>query len=197
MANWYTSDWHLNETRIKAFNPFFRPFDSIEEQNEVIISTCNRFVKEDDTLYHLGDVSIDLDGIKLLDKLNAKKRILIVGNYDEDKLPELSKYFDDVQMRMTVNIGGQDYRLNHYPASADKNVMNIVGHIHGLWKVQPGMINVGVDAWHFRPLDDNTIQFVTTAIEKYYDANVFPTVPDLKTIQSGMSADDFKTWRAL
>lgn len=197
MANWYTSDWHLNETRIKEFNPFFRPFASIEEQNEVIISTCNHFVKEDDTLYHLGDVSIDMEGIALLSRIKAKRRILIVGNYDEDKLPELSKHFDDVQMRMTVNIGGQDYRLNHYPASADKNVMNIVGHIHGLWKVQPGMINVGIDAWHFQPLDDKKIQFVTTAMEKFYDQNVFPGTPDLKEFQTNMSTTRFKKWPTL
>jgi len=41
---YFTSDWHLNEKRIFEFNPFFRPFKSIEEQNETIINNCNEIV---------------------------------------------------------------------------------------------------------------------------------------------------------
>ena len=30
MAKYFTSDWHLNETRIGEFNPFFRPVSEEE-----------------------------------------------------------------------------------------------------------------------------------------------------------------------
>lgn len=33
---------------------------------------------------------------------------------------------------------------------------------------------IGVDAWHFRPISEDQIDFCRTAIEKYYDDNVFP-----------------------
>lgn len=188
--NWYTSDWHLNETRItQEFNPFFRPFQSIEEQNNIIISNCNKFVNENDTLYHLGDVSIDIDGISLLSKLKVKKRILIVGNYDEDKLAELGNHFDDVQISLNTNINNEIYHLNHYPVLADNTKMNIVGHIHGLWKVQPRIINVGVDAWHFQPIDENRITFITNAMRKFYDKNVFPLLNSFELKQFQVSLE--------
>jgi hypothetical protein len=56
------------------------------------------------------------------------------------------------------------------------------------------MINVGIDAWHFRPLDDKKIQFITTAMEKFYDQNVFPATPDLKEFQTNMNTLKFKKW---
>ena len=166
--NWYTSDWHLNETRItQEFNPFFRPFQSIEEQNNII----------------------DIDGISLLSKLKVKKRILIVGNYDEDKLSELGNHFDDVQISLNTNINNEIYHLNHYPVLADNTKMNIVGHIHGLWKVQPRIINVGVDAWHFQPIDENRITFITNAMRKFYDKNVFPLLNSFELKQFQVSLE--------
>jgi calcineurin-like phosphoesterase family protein len=197
MGIFFTSDWHLNETRIGQFNPFFRPFNSVAEQNEVIISKCNEAVGEDDVLYHLGDVAMDAEGVEMMRRIRAKRRVLVVGNYDEDKLGQLKEHFDEVHMRCTVEVAGQDYRLNHYPAAADKGVMNIVGHIHGLWKVQPGMINVGVDAWNYEPLSEERIRFVTVAMEKYYDRNVFPAASDLDKFQASMSSPGFKRWPGL
>ena len=34
-------------------------------------------------------------------------------------------------------------------------------------------LNVGVDCHNFRPIDVETIEFYRTAIEKFYDENVF------------------------
>jgi calcineurin-like phosphoesterase family protein len=175
MSYFLTSDWHLNETRIGPdFNPFFRPFKSIQEQNETIINNCNAMVGKKDTLIHVGDVSIDAEGVNLLSQINCKNKILIIGNYDEDKLDLLKPHFKEIHETLDIKINKVKYHINHYPNKALPNVMNIVGHIHGLWKVQPNMINVGVDAWNYEPLDEKRIQFVTNAIAKYYDNNVFP-----------------------
>jgi calcineurin-like phosphoesterase family protein len=181
---YFTSDWHLNETRITPqFNPFYRPFKSIEEQNEIIISKCNALVGPDDELVHLGDVAIDEAGVRMLDRILCKNRTLIIGNYDDDKLDLLGKYFKVMHTEAIIDINGIEYYLNHYPANAMREfpkMMSIVGHIHGLWKVQPNMINVGIDAWNYEPIDENKIGFITTAIEKYYDENVFPLTIKLK-----------------
>jgi calcineurin-like phosphoesterase family protein len=174
MTKYFTSDWHLNETRIGDFNPFFRPFKSINEQNDTIIKNLNDIVKLDDELYMLGDVAMDEGGLKLLDKIKCQNRTLIVGNYDEDKLEQLTKYFGQVRNEMNLRIGKVDCYLNHYPTKYVNNRFNITGHIHGLWKVKPNMVNVGVDAWHFKPVSKEEILFVHNAIEKgYYDENVF------------------------
>ena len=159
MKKFFTSDWHLNETRIGDFNPFFRPFKSIKEQNETIINRCNELVGENDTLYHLGDVAMDEEGIKMLSRINCKNKVLIKGNYDEDNIKLLKKYFDEIVDHKYVNLDGKfKLYLNHYPVNCTPDLIingfPITGHIHGLWKVQKYMINVGVDAWHFYPVSE-------------------------------------------
>lgn len=170
---YYTSDWHLNESRIFDFNPFFRPFKSIQEQNETIIANINEAVGENDTLIHLGDVSIDNEGLRLLDQIKCKKRYLILGNYDMDKLDLLSDYFCMITDQTKVKIDDVEFTLNHYPTNIRPDEFGLVGHIHGLWKVQPNMINVGVDAWHFKPVSEDEIRFTYNAIKNHYDKNVF------------------------
>ncbi|MFH1637655.1 MAG: hypothetical protein ABIB71_04500 [Candidatus Woesearchaeota archaeon] len=173
MAKYFTSDWHLNETRIGDFNPFFRPFKTVQEQNRTIINNTNEIVKEDDQLYILGDVAMDEKGVSLLDQIYCENRILIVGNYDEDKLDSLQKHFKEIRDDMELKVGNIDCYLNHYPINRRPDKFNIVGHIHGLWKVKPNMVNIGADAWHFRPVSEKEILFVYEAINKYYDDNVF------------------------
>jgi calcineurin-like phosphoesterase family protein len=174
MARYFTSDWHLNETRIGEFNPFFRPFKNVGEQNETIIGNLNRIVQPNDELYHLGDVAMDEKGVRLLDLIRCQNKTLIVGNYDENKVDSLAKYFKDIKREMNLKIGTIDCYLNHYPVNHVSDRFNITGHIHSLWKVKPNMVNVGVDAWHFRPVSEKEILFVHNAIQKkYYDDNVF------------------------
>lgn len=174
MTKYFTSDWHLNETRIGPFNPFFRPFASVEEQNRVILNNLNEIVQEKDELYHLGDVAMDDEGIKLLEQIKCKNRVLIVGNYDEDKLETLANYFGEITHKKDIQLGDIPCHLNHYPTNYVDDRFNIVGHIHSLWKVKPNMVNVGVDAWHFRPVSAEEVLFVHNAIKKgYYDRNVF------------------------
>lgn len=172
----YTSDWHLNEDRIFDFNPLFRPFKSIKEQNDTIIANMNAVIGEGDTLVHLGDVSVDLEGLALMDRIKCKNRILVLGNYDVDKLDELGNHFDKIVYRSNIEIGGLRFVLNHYPSKIHPSQFGLVGHIHGLWKVQPNMINVGVDAWHFKPVSESEIVFTRNAIESHYDENVFPNL---------------------
>ncbi len=181
---WFTSDWHLNDDRItKDFNPFFRPFcmlhpekskeELVDIQNKFIIDRINQFVKEDDVLIHVGDVSIDVEGLELMKEIKCKERHLIIGNYDEDKLDSLDPHFTTMVESMTM--GEHNIYLNHYPVNnVERPLFNVVGHIHGLWKVQRNMMNVGLDAWNFLPVSLDTILFTKTAIEEHYDDNVFP-----------------------
>ncbi len=171
---YFTSDWHLNENRIFDFNPFFRPFESIEEQNTVIINNINKYVQPDDILYHLGDVSVDLSGIKLLDQIKCENKILIIGNYDIDFIQQLKPYFNEIYDELETEINNRKLYLTHYPTKQKPDVYTICGHIHSLWKVQPSMLNVSCDAWHFRPVSEIQLNFIINAMENYYDKNVFP-----------------------
>lgn len=182
---YFTADWHLGDPRIgidEKPNLFYRPFTSISEQNDAILSGFfNSDFKDGDTLWHLGDVLYDFKCHWLLNSLKTEfpnsKFNLIVGNYDENHIPLLKKYFDRVMDCIELNLGGNLVYLNHYPINCQKNMggcdFAITGHIHGLWKVQPNMINVGVDAWHFRPVSETEILFCWNTMKNFYDENVF------------------------
>ena len=180
---YFTSDWHINEDRIGLDgkpNLFFRNFTSIRRQNYAIYNSLfDTEMGFNDELIHLGDVAYSIDSAVKSDLGNMKlnypgKWTLIIGNYDEDKLDFLSNYFENMVHEMEIEIMGRPYYLNHYPAKCVEKEFSITGHIHGLWRVQKNMVNVGVDAWNFRGVDESRIDFVRTACEKYYDENVFP-----------------------
>lgn len=188
---YFTSDWHLNDPRIGTGgqpNLFYRPFSSIEDQNLAMLDGLFKSSFSDgDTLYHLGDVvysalepfNTDIYLSKLKELYPNSKFNLIIGNYDEKQLGFLQLYFNIIGENCHIEINGRKYFLNHYPSKCiqkdgDDNIFNITGHIHGLWKVQKNMVNVGVDAWHFKPVSEDEIDFVRNACEKYYDNNVFP-----------------------
>jgi len=186
---WFTSDWHLSDDRIGIDgkpNLFYRPFKSVKEQNLTIVSRMiNSGFKDGDFLCHLGDVCYKFDELaqwaleEIKNTFPNSTFYLIVGNYDEKILHFLEKYFyvlgDDHGMKIKQN--EILCYLNHYPAKCVENMhgfdLAITGHIHGLWKVQKNMINVGVDAWHFYPVSSDTIAFCFNAMKNYYDENVF------------------------
>jgi len=136
-----------------------------------MVDNWNKTVAKEDTIWHLGDFSKNKEGYKFLDQLNGKIN-LILGNYDEEALGDYS-IFNSVQKNAIVDIKGRSYFLTHKPEDYSKSLFNLVGHIHGLWKVQRNMINVGVDAWHFLPVSEEQIEMHYEAIHKFYDKNVF------------------------
>jgi len=178
----FTSDWHINDNRLNLYGRDLI-FKNEKEVNEHLKDVFNKTVGKNDLTYFLGDISMDKDGLDILNQLNGKK-ILIKGNYDiskenggtanfeiNDKM--LLKYFDEVYDELEIEIGGEKVYLNHFPTNAKENVFNIVGHIHGLWKVQRNSVNVGVDIWHFTPVSEELIKFQMNGIRVHYDQNVF------------------------
>lgn len=181
---WFTGDWHLGEDRYginEKPNLLWRPFNSIDEHNyQIRYNFVNSGFKDGDSLYDLGDVVYKDEGdswdiLKQIRNIFPKSKfILIAGNYDVDKLSTLKHFYDDILEETVLEIKNKEYYLNHYPEKCVDKKMALTGHIHGLWKVQKNMINVGVDVWHFKPINEDTVDFCRTAVEKYYDTNVFP-----------------------
>lgn len=202
---YFTADTHFGDDRIGINgkpNLFYRPFNSLIEQNETIKSNfynCGIKNVAEDEFWHLGDVFYDENHENILKKMRDRfpktKWYLVVGNYDEDKIAMLEKYFDFIwedggYIHLFDNTQKDPYLkvcLNHYPTKCkqkiDEDVVTfgnkpisfaLTGHIHSLWKVQKQMINVGVDAWHFKPVNENEILFCWTAMQKIYDQNAFP-----------------------
>ncbi len=171
MARFWTSDQHFGDDR---FNLFYRPFNTVQEQEDYLVERWNSVVGPDDEVYHVGDFATTDEGLSVVGRLNGTIH-LIMGNYDDPRpLDRLNELFASVSnTKMLTLSNGKEVVLNHYPDRASKYYFNIVGHIHSLWKVQRNMINVSCDAWHFTPVSDEQIIFAMNAIDKFYDCNVF------------------------
>lgn len=188
---YYTSDWHLGEDRLGINgkpNVFYRPFSSTKENDSTIMNNLYDVFKDGDTLWHLGDVIVG--DIKNSEKHLQQMRSLypnsqfnlILGNYDTDKVNILSQYFDNVHEEFNLVSFSNNLMiyLNHYPSKCKKHLEEnqeytfaITGHVHSLWKVQRGIINVGTDAWNFRPVSHSQLMFCWNAMVNHYDNEVF------------------------
>ena len=172
MGYFFTSDLHLGDERL---NLYARDLiaNTADEIDNLIISNWNSLVKSEDKVFMLGDICYDATKLPLLDKLNGRKT-LIKGNYDEQiSDEEWLKYVDEVVDEKYIHIDKNLIFLNHHPTNCKANCFNICGHIHGTWKVQRNMINVGVDAWHLFPVSLELIKFQMNCIKNHYDENVF------------------------
>ncbi len=179
----FTSDPHFDDYRLDLFGRDIL-FKTSKEVDDHIVERWNKTVGKHDTVYVLGDVALTLKGLKKVSKLNGEK-ILVKGNYDNPATAKynvsdavLLEYFDSVVENISIDVTLIDGKkesvyLNHYPTNGKKEMFNIVGHIHGTWKVQRNMINVGLDAWHFTPVSEKQIAFQINGIRNHYDENVF------------------------
>ena len=167
----FTSDTHYGDDR---FNLFYRPFKTVQEQEDYLVEKWNSVVGPDDEVFHVGDFATIDKGLDVVERLNGKIH-LIMGNYDDPRpMAKLKKLFASVVVNADLELkNGETVHLNHYPGNAVEDKFNIVGHIHGLWKVQRNMINVGCDAWNFLPVSEDEIVFCMNAIRKFYDEHVF------------------------
>ena len=76
----FVSDTHFNDSRLNLYGRDIR-FKNAKEVNDHIIKVWNESIGKNDLVYHLGDISMDREGLDILNQLNGEK-ILIKGNYD-------------------------------------------------------------------------------------------------------------------
>jgi len=86
---WFSSDWHAYHKNIcKGCTSWtsgsMRDFDDEETMTEKLIENINKYVKESDDLYFLGDLSFgSIDNIwRFRKRINCKTIHFILGNHD-------------------------------------------------------------------------------------------------------------------
>ena len=164
----FTSDTHFGHTNIIKYAN--RPFDSVEEMDEVLIDEWNKKVKEHDTVYHLGDFCFR-NPEKYLDKLHGNI-ILILGNHDHSYKSKLKKYRKVMLIReiLHTKIDKIPITMCHYPLrmwpKSHYNAISLYGHAHKALPVLGKSINVGVDLNNFNPLSFKKIMAI---VEKLPD----------------------------
>lgn len=183
MSTFITSDFHFGDDRMDLMS---RPFQSGKEYIEMLIENFNSIISPDDTTIVVGDVCYQnaLESLPSIERLNGTK-ILIRGNHDRGLSDqELSKYFSDIIPEgdgLELEIDGIKCFATHYPSRGREDRFNLVGHVHGVWKCQLNMLNVGVDVHHFLPVNLNKIPFYLKAICEFYDNDAWIAYNSINT----------------
>ena len=166
MNIWFTSDTHFGHTniagsKISNWSSGYRDFNSVHEMNMALVDGINKYVKEDDILYHLGDWSFG--GVQNIFQFRnyiiCKNIHLVLGNHDQHIIDKEIKYhdttfnpielFSSVQDVLTLDIGKTKIFLSHYShrvwLGSHKGVIHLYGHSHGSIPDYGKSMDVGVD----------------------------------------------------
>lgn len=157
------SDSHFNHQKDFIWKP--RGFNSVEEMNEAIVERWNAIVKDDDIVYHLGDVMLGEDlqaGLTLVGRLKGQK-YLAYGNHDTNNRVKAfieNNFFKDIQMGYRLKSGKLSFILSHYPqlvanGEDKKPIYTLHGHSHSenKWSDVYHAYNVNADAHNCMPVN--------------------------------------------
>lgn len=157
MTIWFTADTHFGHRKIPYFakrrfclseeelnlldsktqdwNPSWY---SVNKMNDVLIENINKCVKDEDTLWHLGDYcysknrDIELEAKKYRERINCKNVNLIWGNHDNHRI---AKFFKSCHERQEIKVGSKMIILSHYAQLVWNKSHNgswmLYGHSHG------------------------------------------------------------------
>ncbi len=164
MQTFFTSDTHFDDQY--AIQYFNRPFRSVDEMNVVMVEKWNSVVTENDTVYQLGDFTLDdiRHFTKWVSQLNGNIKIL-PGSHDHPWLedfvgsekvqviaPLVSVEFPEIM----VGEHPQVIVLCHYSMQvwdwSNYGAWHLFGHSHGKLKDIGLSFDVGVDCTGFTPL---------------------------------------------
>lgn len=190
---YFTSDLHLGHKNIIGLCG--RPFENVDEMDEVLIEKWNSRVKKNDVVYILGDLAWDKKRVTYyLEQLSGKK-VLITGNHDSSwaKREECRGYFEGIYPYLEVHLNMHPITMCHYPMlewrssreeTGRKLGYLIHGHIHNRVAdeyrqlyLHFNALNAGVDINGFRPvtfdeLMENNMKFKLEALSSDADREI-------------------------
>lgn len=157
----FTSDTHFGHANIIKYCN--RPFASAEEMDEALIRAWNARVQPQDTVWHLGDFTMNGGPDKVRsyrDRLNGKIH-LVWGNHDR-RSPEVAALFESTHdlVQMSCSADGRDhtlvlchYAMRVWPRS-HRGIWHLYGHSHGSLTDDPNALSldIGTDCWAFAPV---------------------------------------------
>lgn len=157
----YISDTHFSHRNIIKFldenGNRIRPFDSLEEMDNLIIENWNSTISPNDTVVHLGDVVINRKSLSILNNLNGRK-ILIRGNHDIFKLKDYLPYFDDIR---AIEVKPKSKVIfSHVPIHPDsikEGWVNIHGHTHQRSLNDNRYFNISIEVMDYMPIEWNDL----------------------------------------
>ncbi len=175
---WVTSDLHFNHDRGFLYEP--RGYKSVGEMNENILKNYNEVVSDEDTVFILGDLTLnDLESAKsYLTKLKGHITV-IRGNHDSNQRVEFYKQMGwEVYDALRIKYKKLNFFLCHYPTitanleteSMYQTTICLYGHTHqqtNFYQDMPFCYHVGVDSHNNYPVNmDTVIEDIKNKIEE-------------------------------
>lgn len=175
-----TSDEHYDHARIIRYSE--RPFDDMHHMQWTLIQRHNAAVQPDDTVWHLGDFTLSEETVPVILKQLNGSHNLLCGNHD--KMFEGRKGYEAATKRYIEYGFGEvhhgiiedfhGFRMCHFPYAGENKDLRYMeyrpkktdddrwllnGHAHQKWAVsiERKAINIGVDAWDYRPVSLDTL----------------------------------------
>jgi len=161
---WFTADHHFNHANIIKYCN--RPFSSVDEMNNELVRRWNEVIKPDDTVYHLGDFT--LEGVetfyKFFMQLNGKILIIPGGHDYRWTTGEVLCNVSDPLISIELDTGRKFplvIVLCHYAMRVwDRShygSLHLYGHSHGNLEMWPNSMDVGVDCHNYYPVSLDTV----------------------------------------
>lgn len=136
-----------------------RPFNDIDQMNNILIEKHNQMVNRNDITFVLGDFSFgnQQETRNILKKMNGRK-ILILGNHDVgNKAWWISVGFEDV-IKYPIIIN-DFFILSHKPVYLNDHMpyINIHGHLHSKKYQNSNYVCVSVESTDYYPINLETL----------------------------------------
>lgn len=152
---WFTADSHFGHENIIKFCK--RPFGSVEEMDIALARNWNKVVAPSDTVYHLGDVTLQAEDPPFY-LLNGKIKVLSMNWHHDRRWIGDGRRFSDVLVPPLVVLEVPEVIvLCHYPLEEwDRKRYGSI-HLHGHQhnknhRTGARRYDIGVDANNFTPV---------------------------------------------
>jgi calcineurin-like phosphoesterase family protein len=200
----FTSDLHLDHDAIRRHCN--RPFASVEEMNETMVSRWNEVVTPKDDVYVIGDFAWKRHD-HWIQALHGHKH-LVIGNHDRMSAAALASFTEVVGTPKcpgikvlaidTKVVALCHFSLRSWPAS-HYGAWHFYGHSHGRHKEFPDSIScaVDVDVWDYRPIPWEILRAKMEAREPVWRAHWEQNRRSKEDIAAHLAqlAEENRTWR--
>jgi len=153
---WFSSDFHFGHANIAGpeisnWSSGYRDFNSVDEMNRALTRTINKYVKEDDVLYFLGDFAFGRHTSipSYRHSLVCQTIHLFRGNHDKH-IDKYSRLFTSIQdIGWCKDQKNRPIFLSHYShrvwEGSHKGYIHLYGHSHDSIPDHGKSMDVGVD----------------------------------------------------
>lgn len=156
MSTYFSSDFHLGHANVIKYDK--RPYKTVAEMNDSIITNHNAIVKPEDTFYFLGDLCFDNRADEHLSRLNGIK-YFIKGNHDRGEIRRAyTRHGTFLGDYAEVEVEGKRITLCHYALrvwnKSHRGSWSLYGHSHGSLPDDPHSLSfdVGTMCHGYKPL---------------------------------------------